>query len=319
MDTKLYLDPYVIQALSNSFCIEASKCIDSFFQEVFSACRVHNTKKLRKLLEYASEPNETNLGMKKISEYGKGTSAEQLTHLFIEFYKIVRKNPYISINPLPLCMYIKNFDKDKMSDLITNIIRVHLYHFTIEQSNIWNIPLKSEKVFIGYYWDYDTLTWNKLLGHPLSTGHKNILLVPKIIVRPHYVFNVERYIQQYILKTIQQEHINKNSEMCSTKTYANGKKILVPPTIKELYKFEVHGNNHKDYAFYSSAKNKPVEDNFIKNIRQRIKLGYGSITDEKLDHIVYKKQAKSLKFETLQKSKKIIPALGSSLCKTQLT
>jgi hypothetical protein len=274
-------------------CEDARKCIDSFFHEVFQACRERNIKKLRELLEYASEPNETNLGMKSISDYGKGTSAEQLSKLFLEFYKIVRRNPYIESNPLALCMYIQNFDKDKMSDLITNIIRELLYFFTVEQSTIWGIPLEPEDVLIGHYWDSERLSWNELHGKPLSVGFKNILLVPKSIVRSRYVFNVECYIKQYILKTIQQEHVNKNTDMCLTKECADGRRVVVPPTRKELYKHEVNGTVHKDYAFTFSATNKSKEDEFIKDILKRINEGYGAITDEQLDEIVYQKRVKS--------------------------
>ena len=36
-DVKLFIDPYVIQALPDEFCISARKSIDTFFQEVFRA------------------------------------------------------------------------------------------------------------------------------------------------------------------------------------------------------------------------------------------------------------------------------------------
>lgn len=287
------MDPYVIQALQDRFCAEARKCINSFFHEVFNACREHNNKRLRRLLEYASEPNETNLGMKSISDYGKGATAKELIGLFLEFYKIVNRNPNIENNPLALCMYIQNFDKDKMSDLITNIIRKLLYIFTVEQSAVWGIPLKSDEILIGHYWDYNDLSWNELYGQPLSVEHKNILLVPKSIVRSHYVFNVECFIKQYILKTVQKDHVDQNTDMCSIKEYADGRRIIVPPTRKDLYKREVHGTVHKKYAFSYSSANKSSEDEFIKDIRKRINDGYGSITDTQLDKIVYKKCAKS--------------------------
>lgn len=288
LDTRLFIDPYVLQALPNEFCVNACRCIDTFFQEVFRACHDQNHARLRSLLEYASEPNETNLGMKSISNYGKGTTAEELTSLFSEFYKIVHKNPYIESNPLVLCMYIQNFDKDKMSDLITNIIRKLLYDFTVEQSIVWNMNLEATEEFIGYYWDYNNLNWNKLYGEPLSVGHKNILLVPKAIVRPRYVFNVECYIKQYILKNIQQDHADKNSDMCTTKECGDGRRIIVPPSRKELYKYEVHGTIHKDYAFSFSSNNKNNENEFVKDILKRINEGYGSITDTQLDMIVYR-------------------------------
>lgn len=287
-DTKLFIDPYAIQALPDEFCTNAHKSIDTFFKEVFKSCRNNDFARLRNLLKYASEPNETNLGMKRISKYGKGTTANELTKIFSEFYKTVRKNPYIENNPLSLCMYIKNFDKDKMSDLITNIIRKHLYDFTVKQSNIWGMKLKSTMEEIGYHWDCDELRWKMLNGNPLFVSNKNILLVPKSIVRNRYVFNVECYIKQYILKISQQRHLDKNTDMCVSR-YVNGKIVISPPTIKELYKKEVNGTIHKDFAFQISSNTKTIEDSFIQDISRRINDGYGSISDRKLDEIVYKK------------------------------
>lgn len=228
--------------------------------------------------------------MKKISDYGKGATSEELTPLFLEFYKIVRKNPYTESNPLALCMYIQNFDKDKMSDLITNIIRHLLFKFTIEQCELWDIALSEETVLIGYFWDYNEFSWKALYGNSLIVENRNLLLVPKEIVRPRYVFNVECYIKQYILKTMQKDHADKNTDMCSTKEYADGRRVVVPPTREELYKQQVHGTVHKKYAFTNSFQNKTNEDTFINDILNRIENGYGAISDIQFDEIVYQIQ-----------------------------
>lgn len=225
--------------------------------------------------------------MKEISEYGKGATSEKLTSLFLEFYKIVRKNPYTESNPLALCIYIQNFDKDKMSDLITNIIRHLLFEFTVEQCALWNINLSEEASLIGYFWACDERSWKALQGNTLIVDNKKLLLVPKEIVRQRYVFNVECYIKQYILKTMQKYHADHNTDMCSMKEYADGRRVVVPPTRDELYKQQVHGTVHKNYAFTNSYQNKTGEQNFINDILNRIQNGYGSLSDMQLDEIVY--------------------------------
>ena len=55
-DTKLFLDPYVIQALDDAFCIEAQKSINSFFKELFIACKSRNDTRLRELLNTLPNP-----------------------------------------------------------------------------------------------------------------------------------------------------------------------------------------------------------------------------------------------------------------------
>lgn len=288
-DTKLFIDPYVIQALSNSFCLEAQKSIETFFNEVFTACKEQNHSRLRYLLSFASEPNETNLGMKSSSIFDKGTTSDELTNLFSNFYDTVRKNPHIESNSLAMCMYIPNFAEDKMSDLITNIIRKKLYEFTLEQANKWNIALGNKDTIIGYYWDYISLSWKKLIGRPFLVNNTIRLLVPKAIVRKHYVFNVECYIKQYILKDIQEDIIKNHPEKCLRKEYKNGKRELLPPTRKELYPNFVDGRSHKECALNYTANNKKCSDNFIKDILSKIRHGYGSLDDNQLDMIVYQK------------------------------
>lgn len=293
MDTKLFIDPYVIQALPDNFCKESNKVIKSFFSEVFKACKEDDTYRLRQLLEHGSEPNETNLGMKSVSDFGKGTSTDELVKLFYSFYKTVIKNSYYETNPLVICMYIRRFKYDKMSDLITNIIRHLLYQFTIQQCYKWNMPLAEKESFIGYYWDHISLGWKKLYGKKFIVEEKSLLLVPKLIVRNRYVVDVECYIQQYILKDIQNWHLKENSELCITKENAKGHKYIVPPTIKDLYKREVYGNVHKGYALKYSSINKASEEAFVQDILKRINTGYGSLSDIQLDEIVYRKYAKT--------------------------
>lgn len=291
-DIKLYLDPYVIQALQDDFCIEAQKYIDSFFTEVFNACKNQNFIRLQKLLKYASEPNETNLGMRTISKYGKGSTPDTLMKIFLGFYKIVCDNPNFDSNPLTLCMYIKHFDKDHMSDLITNVIRKLLHIFTINQCYEWDIPISDDEKFLGYYWDYDNREWRELYGPALVLNrYQNILLVPKHIVRQRYVYNVECYIKQYILKALQQWHLDNNTDMCTRREYKNGNVRIVPPIIDELYNREVVGTSPKDYARIHSKQNVLDEKNFMQDIFSRIRRGYGQLSDEQLNTIVYSNAA----------------------------
>lgn len=291
-DTKLFIDPYVIQALDDGFCIEAQKSINSFFRELFIACKKRDLHRLRELLEHATEPNETNLGMKTKSIYGKGATASELSSLFLEFFKLVCKNPTLENDPLALCIYIKNFDKNKMSDLITNIIRKHLYYFTMQQVDKHKIQLSDEIVPIGYYWNDKSLMWEELKGKALCTGYGLVLLVPKNIVRSRYIFNVECYIKQYIMSVLQKKHLDNRTDLCTKREMKNGTVKLLPPTKKELYAKEVNGTIHKDYAFNYSINDKDTENKFLNNMLLRIKKGEGKLSDDELDRLVYEKRTK---------------------------
>ena len=111
--------------------------------------------------------------------------------------------------------------------------------------------------------------------------------MPKEIVRSRYVFDIECYIRQYILKSLQEQHLSTNSDMCIMREYSNGKQVLFPPSIDDLYKKEVHGTIHKNYALKESLNNYSVESHFMQDMLSRIKHGYGALSDTQLDEIVY--------------------------------
>ena len=287
-DVKLFIDPYVIEALSDEFCIEANKVISTFFKEVFDACQAKQYDYLSELLEYASEPNETNFGMKRISQYGKGATAKELMKLFDRFYQDTIENGISGTNPLTPCMYMQGFDKDHLSDLVTNVIRKQLYDFTVKQCKKWNIKMSAETEFLGYYWDADDLQWKELYGRALHIGTgRNLLLVPKHIVRRRYVFSIETYIQQYILKERQEWHLTNYTDLCTERELANGSSKLYPPTRKELKSIELRGKNLKRFANGYSKESPETEQWFINDILKRIRDGYGFLGDDELDIIVY--------------------------------
>ncbi len=257
--------------------------------EVFTACKMGNKSRIKELLSHASEPNETNLGMRTSSDTGKGTTEEELTKLFLDFYAIVRKNPGLNINPMELCLYIKNFAEDKMSDLITNIIRNVLYKFTYAECQKWNIPLKPVVEDLGYFWDYTTLQWKKLYGQALKVEGRKIVLVPKRIVRKQYIFNVEGFIQKYILKVLQDEHVAERSDMCRYKILKDGTEKIYPPTKKILSKKFVYGTVHKYFALNFSATHMDARDWYYDEVLKQIQQGVGELTDSQLDSFVYSK------------------------------
>ena len=288
-DTRLYIDPYVIIASSDYFCEKAKLAINSFFVELFIACKTGDKHRIKELVSHASEPNETNLGMRSSSKTGKGTTDEELKKLLLEFYEVVRRNPELKINPMAISIYIKNFAEDKMSDLITNIIRKSLYEFTYAECQRWGIPLNPAVEKLGYFWDYETLQWKELYGQSLKVEDRKILLVPKTIVRKQYIFNVEGFIQKYILSVLQDEQLEKKSDMCHYKNLKDGTQKIYPPTKRELSKKYIEGTPHKDFALSFSTAYKESNDWYYNEVINQICRGVGELSDAQLDGFVYNK------------------------------
>ena len=147
----------------------------------------------------------------------------------------MRATNLISLNSASdLCLFLNNFDQDRMSDLLTNILRKQLYLFTIEQAHKYNVELQDEEQDMGSYWNPDTEQWKRLIAKPLMENDKEILLVPKWIVRKIYVSSVGRYIQRQVLQAMQWKHFHENSPLCRSKTDKKGNIKKLPPTKKVL-------------------------------------------------------------------------------------
>ena len=64
-------------------------------------------------------------------------------------------------------VFVENFNKDKLSDMTTNIIRKHLIEYTQTQCRLWNIPLKTG-IQSGTFWDRAKNQWDNITVDPLS-------------------------------------------------------------------------------------------------------------------------------------------------------
>lgn len=291
-DVSLYIDPILVCATDDEFCKNASECILTFFDEMAIACRENNQVRLNQLLSHADEPNETNLGMKQRSDYGKGSTGEQLKEILLKFYakcKYVVDGKSLLINQ---SLLMQRFDKDKMSDLITNIIRKCLYDYTIKQRFKHRIrveELSGESQFLGYYWDSEERMWEKLFGYPLRiSDRKTVLLVPKNIVQRRYLVNVEKFISKFIFDELQAKHIAEESDMCTVSEDKKGNKKIKPPTKKVLRKKELTDKNHKEYAEEYVEKNPRAQMSFFDEMLIGLNVEKHILSDSMLDLIVYK-------------------------------
>lgn len=201
-DTKLFIDPSVIKVSKDPWCIEANRIIDSYFDKFYAAYRSGGDDEIRKLLIHAQEVPDTHLGYGG-TFIGHGNTADGLMDKFSCLKTFITKIDSISTaSDLPVL--IPNFDKDGLSDMITNIIRLQLYNFTKEQMMLLGKPPDSTCSF--YTWDVVRGDWAFIESAPSYTfGGRNVLLVPKRIVQKHYLYRAEHFFRQIILERMKQD------------------------------------------------------------------------------------------------------------------
>jgi len=166
-DNLLFVDPYRISQSSSSFSIEANKRINSFFTYLIELLIDKNYTEAKRIFSYLGEVNETCLGMSKDKPSGKGIGPKNTENIFNELIKsdVVKLRQLKKIEDLRL--FVKGVDRDKISDMTTNIIRDILIEYTQNQCELYGLPLK-EDIQSGFYWDYKTKKLEKLFNKNVS-------------------------------------------------------------------------------------------------------------------------------------------------------
>lgn len=289
-DTRLFIDPFLIEGRRNSFAQQCEYIMTSFFECIFVQCMNNDNHSLSALLDFGHEPNETKLGLSRNQSSGRGASKEILLDIFKQISNKKFLTNGLIQNPKDLCLFVENFAEDRMSDLVTNILRKQLYDFTRQQCQKHNIPLGNTKEILGNYWDPATNSWAELKDYPLKVADLSILLVPKNFVARRYVYSVGQYLQHRILTQRQSFHQENETRLAKLIVDKQGNRSFGKPSKREVYQHEVKGTKHKIFVVKYSQDNPEALKDFRTSMHRLATSSDLTLSDEELDMIVYKRR-----------------------------
>lgn len=156
-DMPLFIDPYAISLRLDWWSVNCHNLIVGFFQEVIDAIRKKEQTKAELMLSGLKEPNETCLGLSTGKKpRGRGVGGQQSKDLL----KALSESTAVKtgfIQDLEECeLLIEGIGRDKISDISTNIIRQNLIVYTVDQCELFNIPLQqvpSGPIWHGGKWN----------------------------------------------------------------------------------------------------------------------------------------------------------------------
>lgn len=271
-DVKLFLDPCLIELSEDEWGIKANKLINSFFGQLFEAYRNDDDVRIMNLLSYAGEQNGTRLGYGR-GNNGKGNTPEGLAKILLPMKKMIADIQTIS-KPLDVPLLIVGFAEDGMSDLITNILHTHLTDYTIDiLGKCVDIEVK-DRTFSA--WNIDLMKWEKVRKKSILVDGKEILLVPKNIVRKQYLFSTSQYFSRIVLERMREE---------GEYTDINGKKLSKKEVLREK-RFSGDHWQYKENIDYSTQHNDVLQEYHEKISGFYLNNG-GPMSDEQLDEVVY--------------------------------
>lgn len=266
-DNRLFIDPCLIQKSTDLWSITANKKIRSYFDCLYDAFRV-NSNNRRDLLSHAGEQNATKLGYGN-GLNGKGKTPDGMLCSLRGLSMLIRKIPTIG-EPIDLSVLIRDFGEDNMSDLLTNIIHEDLNAFTQQQLNKWGYTDLVEVEF--WSWDMESKEWKKFVRPSCMFNGREILLVPKWIVRKNYLVSIHQYFYTIILDKIREENYQDWT-----------KKDIFDNIRRESKTWEY------DNAIMHTFDNPKLLSKYHERVPKHYNRAYGSMTDEDLDVFIYKR------------------------------
>ena len=273
IDTPLFLDPYYISKCEFPFAIDANSTIRSYFEYLLALLRGSRIEQAEELFSHLGETNDICLGMSRGKPRGRGMGPKDTAAIFKELLKSRAIRSGIMEDIEDFRIFVPNVDKDKVSDMTANIIKIHLIQYTIEQCELHGIPLTSD-VPSGMYWDSLTKTWENQYTQRLVIDERPILLVPKRIVSFMDKYTPTEYKQHFVLNYLQNENLRLQTTL--VRKYKSGEEYVTKKSIIEhedvidkeyLARFtEQHPEVFADFKRHTSKKISAVEGAVLDSI-----------------------------------------------------
>lgn len=282
IDTPLFLDPYYISKCDFPFAAEAHRTIRSYFEFLLALLKGKKHQQAEELFSYLGESNDICMGMSTGMPSGHGMGPEDTKAIFAQLLKSRAIKTGIMEDIEDFRIFVPNVDKDKVSDMTANIIKIHLIQYTIEQCELHGIPL-TQNVPSGMFWDPDKRLWDNLYVPRLVINEKPILLVPKRIVSFTDKYTPNEYRQHFVLNYLKNEHLRLRTGLVQKRK--NGEEYVTKKSITEqepiidkeyLAKFtELHPDvfadfKSKTFGKLSSLKGAVLDDTDAKEICEHL-------------------------------------------------
>ncbi len=228
-DTPLYLDPRALRLLTTEWGQECVSLIQHFFRAVLAAIRQGRDDDSKRLLSGLREPNETHLGLSRDRARGSALGPA----LAVDVWEALSETDAATSGMLQdleeTALLVPGIDKDRVSDISTNIIREQLIEYTQAAAEHYAIPL-ADGVDSGPLWNPAAQRWHSRFERlPVATEGK-LLLVPKAIVRKKLDYSGSEYFNHYLLTYLQDVELKAGSEL--VRLLRSGQRR--PPTKKSL-------------------------------------------------------------------------------------
>lgn len=222
-DTPLFIDPTALRLIDTPITRECTHLVQTFFTHILELTRDGNSNEAQRLLGSLGEVNETRLGYSSGRARGNGLGPTLGMLLWNALSASRAASTGVLADLEEATMFIDNIGPDRVSDLITNIIRGPLIRFSQSMAAKYGIPLVDD--IITYEWNPRALKWEEITcSLPIADG-RPLLIVPRMFVqRTRATFDADQYYRSAVIPYIQDQHLARNSSLVRLLKYGERRK-----------------------------------------------------------------------------------------------
>ncbi len=230
-DTLLFIDPAKIRLSDDEWCRDVTGVVQDYFGALLTAVKNGDQSLGMKLLSGLHEPTETRLGYSAAGTHGHGVGPSLASDIWIALTQSAAAKSGLLEDLEEAALLIEDVNQDRISDIVTNVVRLQLAQYTQRICDRYDIPTAPVKFRI---WDPSSGSWrHELTALPQFEG-KSLLLVPKRIasIRPYYA--VDDYMVQAVIPYLQDLELNSPNQDL-VKLLKNKSRRVFKKDVREKY------------------------------------------------------------------------------------
>lgn len=294
-DTRLFINPTLLRfSTDENLSAVGTKKVESFFLEVFKLYSTGNREKALTLFTSSGETNANHLGYSKGQSRGNGASKRALAKLFDTILKSGALAEDIMTKPMSLLIFAHDFGEDRMSDLVTSILKREFVDYTLKTAKLFGIEVEDSEISYGKCWNEEQGAWISFKEKWIKGADgKPVIFTPKQVVSEQYGFSVRQYVNQIVFTWRKDYHVTNRTSLAQPKYNSEGELTYKAPANWLLKEKEIDAEYQnidgkwKLYAIDMTIQNPNLYSQYFERFTEGGHSGKSQIlTDDQLTQIV---------------------------------
>ncbi|WP_214070733.1 hypothetical protein [Mucilaginibacter sp. dw_454] len=234
-DIPLFLDPFGLSAMRDTWSKECEDQIATYFQYLLDSINRGDKKTVAKLLNALHEVDEIALGYSANEPSGWGIGKMQALEIQSAFESSEAAKSGDIKDIADCALLIPGISRDKISDITANILKKKLIEFTQKQCAKHQIPVS--RVAVNNAFDFENFNFISYYADlPVINGRAKILL-PIHSVRRDPELSKDKYYRNFVLEFLRAEHEHAGDALATV--MKNGSVIVRIGDLKDKYPLNV--------------------------------------------------------------------------------